>query len=683
MRIKYISQVQENECAYCCIAMLLSKYGDNSSINRLRQLNEIGRDGTSIVEIVEIFNNLEFDANVYQVFDVEILLNAKLPVIAYWNNNHFVVIEKIEKNYISIVDPNFGKKKITKKEFTSSFSNIIVEAVPKSTFIPQKNEKDKWRAYTDFFKSNGNEVRKLLAISIMYFASVLLIPYYINFMVDALAVKNTNFPIIALIGLITIGFFYGLILFIKNKVLVNFSVILDKEIYSVVINKIFSVSYSFFENRTTGDIVFRFNLLTMVRDTIVETISGGILNIGVIVLLMVYYFSQSMILGLILLVIILIIFFLLNIISKKSIEINQEEIQENSKLQSLQYETIFTMNTIKTADAQGDKKRQVAKQYNTFIEKYKDRSIVNGFYGVINNLVMTFGPIFILMFSYIFLSENETGKIFALYSVAGILFGSVTSSFNTYLSLKTVGNYIERINDILVQEDEQVNETGLSSEMRGEIKIKDLNFCYPGQKKNTLSNINLHIRQGESVALLGETGSGKSTLLKILSTLYKMDKETLFFDDIDMNEYNLIELRNQIGIIPQEIVVFNKSIKENITLGSEKFNDAAIIQAAKDSNIHDFILTLPMKYETIISEQGANFSGGQRQRIILARAFIRSPKILILDEATSSLDGLTESEIFKTISEKKMTRIIITHNRNIAKMVDTVIELENGEIIRN
>ena len=218
--------------------------------------------------------------------------------------------------------------------------------------------------------------------------------------------------------------------------------------------------------------------------------------------------------------------------------------------------------------------------------------------------------------------------------------------------------------------------------MSKEIWFDNVTFTY-AEGRGGVKNLSLRIRQGEFAVFVGASGAGKSTIVNLLTRFYQPESGQILFDGIDVSQATLKSLRSQIGLVSQEVILFNSSVRENIRMGYQDATDEQIEAAAKAAEIHDFILTLPEGYDTSVGDRGGQLSGGQRQRIALARALVRDPAILILDEATSALDLATEAGIFATLSHiaKERTVILITHRITQALRADVIFVLENGEIV--
>ena len=255
---------------------------------------------------------------------------------------------------------------------------------------------------------------------------------------------------------------------------------------------------------------------------------------------------------------------------------------------------------------------------------------------------------------------------------------------NSIATIQTGLASAERLFEMTDQPFTKLNEENLGriNGFKKKIQIKNLNFSYSKNSKNILSNINLTIKKGEKVALVGSSGSGKTTLTSLLLRFYNYNNGDITIDDKSYNEINTKSVRNLIGLVTQEPILFNDTIKNNITYGSENIKDKQIEEAAQIAKIDDFISSLDLKYETIIGERGSLLSGGQKQRLSIARAIIKNPPILVFDEATSSLDSQSEKKVQEAIDNlvKDRTVIMIAHRLTTIKNVDKIVVLEEGSI---
>ena len=241
-----------------------------------------------------------------------------------------------------------------------------------------------------------------------------------------------------------------------------------------------------------------------------------------------------------------------------------------------------------------------------------------------------------------------------------------------------------RINEFLQHVPEIQNSSNLPIELKGNVIFKDVTFTYDDTNITALKNINISVKSGETIAILGKTGSGKSTIIELISRLYDTKIGTILLDDIPIKEANLDAVRSQIGFVPQDPFLFSESIEDNIKFGKEDATQEEIIAAAKNADVHKNIIDFPNGYKTVLGERGVTLSGGQKQRVSIARAIIKKPKILIFDDCLSAVDTETEEKILSNLERisKNITTFIISHRISSAKNADKIIVLDQGEIIQ-
>src|SRR5690606_109545 len=238
----------------------------------------------------------------------------------------------------------------------------------------------------------------------------------------------------------------------------------------------------------------------------------------------------------------------------------------------------------------------------------------------------------------------------------------------------------ERVQEILKFEEEKVDGEADLLNIQGDIEFSNVTFSYDNNTE-VIANISFSIKPGERIAIMGATGSGKTSLVQLLPRLFEPTGGKIFLDGRLIEQYPIQQLRNVIGFVPQEAHLFTGTIKENIAWGKRNATMEEIVQAAKDAQIHETILRFPKGYETVIGQKGVNLSGGQKQRLSIARALVRKPKILILDDCTSALDLMTEGNLLEAIKRYNSTMILITQKVRIAERMDRILLLDDGMIV--
>ncbi len=682
-KVPYIEQMQQTECGLCCTAMILRYFGSNEPLSQFRDYLDAGRDGIKISQIRNYFNMRGFETHTYKA-SVGNLSKLELPAIIFWNNEHFVVLEKIKDSHFIIVDPAFGRRKINLKDFTNEYSKVILTIKPTDQFSPVKQKQSTWKPIVKNLTEKKMLFLKVLLLSIVTYFISISIPIMVQYLIDDIALKNnqqklTNYVFLVLAVVVM----YGMLSLIRGNSLIEFQVNFDRFLNKGTIKKMLKLPYKYFEVRSNGDLLFRLNSLHVIRDIMSEQVLQGILNIGALIFILVYMTYKSVPLTLVSVCLFLLLGVFILYMRPVMMEANQYEIVENTKLQSVQVETVYSILGIKTTGIEKQIYKNWEEKYENAVDKYSYRAKVLNIYTTIISLSDTINPFIILTFGIYeyFIGNVSIGEVMAFYSLATTFFASGVSLFQTWNNFILSTSYLERLKDITDNEEEYNPENPKKLTVSGGIKLENVSFAYTNTSEPVINDLSLEIKGGQKIAIVGASGSGKSTLSKILLGLYEPTVGNIYYDNINFKELNKQDIRSQLGVVPQDISLFNKSIYENIRMNKPDITMEDVRHAAKIAQIADEIEAMPMGYYTLVSDMGLNLSGGQRQRIALARAIISNPKIIILDEATSSLDSLNEMKVSDYFRDIGCTRIVIAHRLSTIIDSDVIYVMDKGKIV--
>lgn len=421
----------------------------------------------------------------------------------------------------------------------------------------------------------------------------------------------------------------------------------------------------------------------MIRELLSRRLIDFIINLGSLVVIAIYMFYQSFTLALIAFGLFLINGCVMIITRKKILESNQCEIIENSKLQSTQLEIIYSILAIKVSATENAIFNKWEQQYDAAMKKRKLTQSYQNIHNTVIGVVKTMTPLIILCIgiNLVLGAELTIGELIGFYSIVNVLASLSLTIFQAWDSFLIATQYLERVRDILEEDKEVIGLDGMKKELNGSIELKNVSFSYTNLSDTVLKDINLKVDAGKTIAIVGASGSGKTTLSKLLLGLYEPTTGDIYYDDMSYDNINKKNLRKQMGVVPQELSLLNKTIYENIEMNRKDIKKADIECAAKYAQIDKEIMSMPMGYNTLIADMGTNLSGGQRQRIVLARAMVAFPKIMILDEATSSLDAINEQKVAGVLENMGCTRIIIAHRLSTIKDADQILVMDDGRIV--
>lgn len=369
--------------------------------------------------------------------------------------------------------------------------------------------------------------------------------------------------------------------------------------------------------------------------------------------------------------------------------LNRKQMEDNAQLTSYLVESLNGIQTVKAYNAERKANRETEVKFVTLLKSVFHLSWVGNLQSSLKVFVELVGGVVILWAGGVSVIKGEMtiGALITFHSLLAYFLDPVKNLINLQPQMQTAVVAADRLGEILdLEAEKSENEyKKLKPEsLAGDIEIRNLDFRY-GTRKLVLENINLRIKKGEKVAFVGESGSGKTTLSKLLLHMYTPEKGEILIHGNNIEDIQIERLREKIAYIPQETFLFSGSILENLSLGLDCVTLDDVIEASKQAQAHDFINELPLRYETRLEENGANLSGGQRQRLAIARAMLKNPDILILDEATSNLDSITERALDRTIHEfsRDMTTIFIAHRLSTIKNCDRIFVMDKGRIIES
>ncbi len=681
MRIKPVLQITNTECGLCCIAMISQYYGYIKPMSFFRQQTDIGRDGMSVQLICDSLKSIHLKTKLLNMQDA--LLNNQLPGIVHLERNHFAVIEKYDSSQKKavIIDPSIGKVVVNEDDLFNTADGFLIFASPDKEFQKAKEKDRPWEQLSFLFKVIKSSFCVSILLSIATYFFSLAIPRVIQIVIDQIGVNNGLilepnkwiFPISSAV-------LFLLISFGRNYVLVKMEMIIDKNLLFKFMNHILSLPYKYFEIRSSGDLLFRINLLNSIRLLISEGLIRGIIDFGSILFILTYMAFLSRKLTLMIAIALVFICLIASTLNSRIIALNKKELQDLAKVTNVETEIIEMIYDIKALRTESLFINNLEEKYKAFQKQFKKRELLSRENVSILQFFQLFLPFFTLLISVnVMNGTNITiGEIIAFYTLSNMAISTATATVQEATNFRLMKNYMLRINDVL-QEKAIFSSAEQDIEELNALTIQNVSFKYSVNSEYVLKDINLNVVMGKKVAIVGESGAGKSTLIKLILGLYQPEEGSVKLNQYDVKDISSAQFKKLIGVIPQDIKLFNGSIRYNITLG-EDIPDDIIEDALKKAKIYEDIEQMPLKENTLVTMGGKNFSSGQRQRIALARVLAFKPQMVILDEATNSLDGINESEIMAILDDMNITQIIVSHRFSTIKNADYAYLIKGGTI---
>ena len=708
MKYYCIKQHDITDCGAACLATISKQHGLKLPIAQIREIAGTDTRGTNAYGLVKAAEELGFSAKAVKGDKEAFLSQFPLPCIAHvvvdGSLLHYVVIHKITDKKIIIADPGAGLINLTPAEFFGEgkgdtplkdnetpkykWSGVLIFVVPGINF--EKGDQTKG-IFQRFFHLLLPQKKLIIHVFVASLISVLLGilgAFYFRFLLDDILPGGLSSTLhVISIGVILLYVFRTLLDAFRSHLLLYLSQKLDITLLLSYYRHVLALPMSFFGTRKTGEIIARFNDATHVR----EAISGATLTIMIDTIMVIaggiILFNQNAYMFGVSVVVVVLYFIIVFCFNKLYRRLNQKLMENNAQLTSYMVESLNGIQTVKAYRAEGEANLKTEKKFITLLGSIFKLSWVSNLQGSLNGLLEAVGGIVILWVGALHVLDGNIsiGQLITFNALLVYFIDPVKNLINLQPMMQTAIVAADRLGEILdlplEKQGQEANKVSPQT-LTGDIQMQNISFRY-GTRKLVLEDVCIMAKQGEKIALVGESGGGKTTLAKLLLNLYTPENGEILINGTNIKDIQIDALRERIAYVPQETFLFSGSIMENLMLGLMDTTPEDVINAAKIAQAHDFINNLPLRYETMLEENGANLSGGQRQRLAITRAILRKPDILILDEATSNLDSITERAIESTIHEysKGITTFIIAHRLSTIKRCDRIYIVSDGRII--
>jgi ABC-type bacteriocin/lantibiotic exporter with double-glycine peptidase domain len=695
----FIRQTNMMECGTTCLAMIFKFHGMSNYRNILNSLAEIGTHGTNMYILDQICEKFGYKSDGYKL-SIANLNQITLPCIAHYEGNHFVVIYKVEKEYIKIADPAIGKIKITLEEFTKKWNGIVLEVIPTKEILKDKNvieyikKQEQERKvtlknfYLSVFKSLKKNLFQIIIASIILQIIGLSFPFFTQVIIDeVLAHQNSKLLMIILGGMFVILLTQVLLTYARDILLAQFKAKSEFEFFSNFFSHFIRLQQKFFDSMLREELINRFKENLKLRQILSPSIFQRIVEIPLLIGYFLILFLYNTNLALITISFISIYIIVIYLLTPQLIYIANSIFKEDGKVIGLFLDSLLGIHTLKLLSAEYTQSWKWKNTYKNNLNK-----VLNSeeYFAKINTFLK--GLSFIGQISvywtggyYTFQGELTIGQYIAFITIFSIILNQINNVTLLWFMFTDLSAIIMSFNDILSHKSEKFSIMEKKTHFnQSNIKLENVFFTYNKQESNyVLKNINIEIKDGEFVGIVGKNGSGKSTFVKLLANLYPEHEGKISVGNIEISNYDLHFYRKNIFLLPQETNLFNDTILQNIKYGMPEASTENVINAAKLADLHDYIKGLYLGYNYKIGDMGGRLSGGQKLKVAFARLFLRDPHIIILDEASSSLDTETEHKIMFNIRNhfKNKTIISIAHRYTTLKNADRIIVFDKGEII--
>ncbi len=691
-KIVCVKQRDVTDCGAACLVSVADSYGHQFSVSKVRQIAGTDKRGTSMLGMVEAAQMMGFQAKAVRA-GAEVIRQIPLPCIAHVllenGLQHFVVLYRIEAKRIVYMDPGTGTiVKTDTESFTKIWTGVLLLLEPSVSITQSATNviSTKQRLYHLFFSNRALLLQGFIG-ALVYTVLGLSVSIYIQKLVDTILVDGDigllNLMSIIMILLLCVQQYTGTV---KTLLGLQVGQRMDAALITNYLRHLLRLPQFFFDTMRTGEVLSRINDAVMIRNFVSDTVMQVMVNILILVcsfLLMFFYSVKLALWMLVLLPVYLLLYFMSNKINKYW----QRRLMEKSA--AMETELVGTLQASATIKRFGLEDVMMEKNESgliTLLRTIYDTSIRNIVLSSVAEFVTKLFTLLVLWIGSILVIERTLtpGTLLSFYSIIGYFTGPVLVLIGSNKSFQEAMIAADRLFEIMELESEEARQIGRQqpSFTPGNIVFDHVSFRY-GSRQKVFDTLSLQIVAGSCIGIAGESGSGKSTLLHLLLQLYPLQNGQIHIGDIDINDLDLTELREKIAVVPQETDILSGTILENICLNKTVDMDF-VLKLCQQVGLDDFIRSLPDGYHTALQEQGSDLSGGQKQKIGIARALYRQPAILLLDEATASLDTISESivqECLQYYRQRGTTIIIVAHRLTTLQFCDEIIVLQQGQLI--
>jgi ABC-type bacteriocin transporter len=679
------------DCGVAALASIAKHYGSDFSLAHLRELAKTTKEGTTALGITEAAKKMGFETKAIkanmELFD---MTDIPYPFIVHVNKErklqHFYVVYKAKKDYLIIGDPDPSVKvtKMSKERFKQEWTGVAIFLAPAPSYKPHKDKKNGLLSFLPLIIKQKTLITYIVLASLLVTLVNIVGSYYLQGILDVYIPNNMKSTLgIISLGLVITYILQQLMAFSQSYLLRVLSQRLTIDVILSYIRHIFTLPMSFFATRRTGEIISRFTDANSIIDALASTILSLFLDVSIVFIVGSVLVLQNIRLFLLTLVALPIYTVIIFAFLKPFEKMNHDVMQSNAMVSSAIIEDINGIETIKSLTSEELRYQKIDSEFVDYLDKsfklskYENiqTSLKHGAQLILNVAILWFGA------SLVMDSKISIGQLVTYNTLLSYFTNPIENIINLQTKLQSAKVANKRLNEVYLVASEFEGTTSMTSKLSGNITFHDVSYRY-GFGTYTLSDLNLTIKQGEKVSLVGISGSGKTTLAKMIVNFYEPNQGNIRLGNMDLKMIDKKQLRQYINYLPQQSYIFSGSILDNLTLGaSPDITQEDILMACQIAEIRADIEAMPLGYQTELSD-GAGLSGGQKQRLALARALLTQAPILILDEATSGLDVLTEKKVINNLMQlTDKTIIFVAHRLSIAKQVDRVIVLDKGKLI--
>ena len=721
--MKVILQHDQRDCGAACLAMIAAHYGLKLPVSKCRELTKTDRNGTNLYGLADGAGKIGLQAMALQGTQEELLLGIEkgevtFPMIAHTVSDgamlHFIVIYGYKNGKFLIGDPARGKLRMRAADLFQIWTGYVVTFEKTDRFKPADHVKGGFLKIFSLLKGQYGKLVGIMVLSLIVAAIGVTGAFVFQIVMDGFATDTGDYEVVEethdghdhegtesgienvlrqvselgihriFLSLIALYLLQAVLQFLRGYLIAEMSRKIDIRLSLTYYNHIVDLPVSSVSVRQTGEYLSRFSDTATIRQAIsgatVTLLLDSVMALACGCILFVFNTKLFFV------ALLMVVFYAVIVLCyRKPVERNNRMVMErNASLQSYFKESIDGIEMVKAACANERIKKETTTRFHSFMRAVFKTSLISMSQDALADAVELIGTVIILWlgFGMVLAQQVTMGALITFYALLSFFTEPIKNMIALQPELQTAFIAADRLNDILdLEKEPQVQQKEILPPVE-KWELFHVNFRY-GNRELTLQDVCMEVRRGEKIAIVGESGSGKTTLAKLLLRFYTPEDGLVLADGKNLQEIDLTALRKAVAYVDQNTFLFSDTIENNLRIGDEMITDEEIKAACRKSQADEFIARLPFGYKTPLDENGMNISGGQRQRLSVARALLKKPQLLILDEATSNLDTITETAMQQAIFHinDDMACIVIAHRLNTIKNCDRIYVMEKGCVV--
>jgi NHLM bacteriocin system ABC transporter peptidase/ATP-binding protein len=688
VRTPTVLQMEAVECGAASLAMVLAWHGRYVPLEELRILCGVSRDGSKASNVLKAARSFGLAAKGFRK-EPEALRSMPLPMIVFWNFNHFVVVDGFGEGKVFLNDPGCGRRTVSDEEFDQSFTGVVLtfEATPEFTRGGEKPSVV--GALKRRFHGLGPAVAFLVLAGLAMVLPGLLVPAFSGMFVDHVLVggKHTWLKPL-LLGMALTAALRAALTWLEQYYLLRTQTRIALSGASQFLWHLLHLPVEFYAQRSAGEIGARVAL----NDRVAQLLSGDLAKAALNVLTAVFFIALMLAVDTGLTAIVL-VFAVLNLVvfrltATKARELSQRVAIDEGKMMGAAVNGLMSMETLKASGAESDFFGRWAGYQAKYLSSMQESLRVMLPLRVLPGALDTLAAVLVLGAGALSVIHGQfsVGTLIAFQTLAASFMKPIKELAGLGSQLQEAHGDMNRLDDVArYAPDAWATRTALAGgeprpRFDGAVTLDRVTFGYSRAEEPLLQDFSLTLRPGERVAIVGGSGSGKSTVAKLVMGLYQPWRGQVLFDGQPREAYSRYEFASSVAMVDQDVALFSGTIRDNLSLWDPGVSDEDLVRAASDACIHEFILSRPGGYDHVLEEGGRNMSGGQRQRLEIARALVGNPRVLVLDEATSALDPATEQAIESNLRRRGCTCVIVAHRLSAVRDCDEIVVLSHGQL---